>query len=177
MPQSVRDAGQLLIRPVTVADYPHILALNAEFVRFLSPLTPTRLSELHKAAELALVVERAGVASAFLLAFRDGAAYDSVNYRWFEERYPSFLYIDRVVIAAALQGQGAGSMLYEHVFAHARKTALPWVTCEIDHEPPNPASARFHARFGFREVGQQPVPGGKRVSLQAVATPSEPIAT
>jgi uncharacterized protein len=164
-----------VIRPITAADYPRILALNAEFVRFLSPLTAARLIQLHDESELALVVERRGHVEAFLLAFREGAAYDSVNYRWFEQRYPSFLYIDRVVIGAALQGQGLGSTLYEQVFAHARQQQLPWVTCEIDHEPPNPGSVRFHARFGFREVGQQPVPGGKQVSLQVLATPSEPI--
>jgi predicted GNAT superfamily acetyltransferase len=41
------------------------------------------------------------------------------------------------------------------------------VTCEFDIEPPNPASARFHGRFGFREVGRQNVAyAAKAVSLQ-----------
>jgi predicted GNAT superfamily acetyltransferase len=45
---------------------------------------------------------------------------------------------------------------------------LPWVTCEYDIEPPNPASERFHRGFGFTEVGRQSVAGGKKqVSLQA----------
>ena len=43
----------------------------------------------------------------------------------------------------------------------------PVVTREFDIEPPNPVSAGLHAKFGFREVGQQPVAGGKMaVSLQ-----------
>ncbi|MEZ5478989.1 MAG: hypothetical protein R3E95_16365 [Thiolinea sp.] len=43
------------------------------------------------------------------------------------------------------------------------------MSCEYDLEPPNPASARFHAGFGFREVGRQTVAGGKKqVSLQVV---------
>jgi predicted GNAT superfamily acetyltransferase len=45
------------------------------------------------------------------------------------------------------------------------------VACEYDVEPPNDASARFHARFGFGEVGRQRLAGGKQVSLQ-MATPS-----
>ncbi|MET0280233.1 MAG: GNAT family N-acetyltransferase [Steroidobacteraceae bacterium] len=139
-------------------------------MRFLSPLTPARLVELDEATELSLVVEHEGVVAAFLLAFREGAAYDSVNYRWFGQRYASFLYIDRVVISAALQGQGVGSALYRHVVAHATAAQVPWVTCEIDIEPPNPVSVRFHQRLGFREVGRQTVPGGKQVSLQAFAT-------
>ena len=37
-------------------------------------------------------------------------------------------------------------------------------------DPPNPVSARFHARYGFREVGRQWIGGGKKqVSLQARA--------
>jgi predicted GNAT superfamily acetyltransferase len=156
----------LLIRPTTPADYPRILELNAEFVRFLSPLSHARLSDLDSEAELSLVVEQQGGVAAFLLAFREQADYDSVNYRWFAQRYPAFLYIDRIVVGGSLQGQGAGSQLYRQVFAHAVARDLPWVTCEIDCEPPNPLSDRFHARFGFIEVGRQPVPGGKQVSLQ-----------
>jgi hypothetical protein len=51
--------------------------------------------------------------------------------------------------------------------AFAREAQLPRVTCEIDVEPPNPVSARFHARFGFREVGRQQYgEHRKTVSLQ-----------
>jgi predicted GNAT superfamily acetyltransferase len=161
----------LLIRPTTLADHPRILELNAQFVRFLSPLTQARLRELDSKAELSLVVEQEGAVAAFLLAFREQVDYDSINYRWFAQRYPRFLYIDRVVVGSSLQGQGAGSRLYQQVFAHAVAAGMPWVTCEIDCDPPNPLSDRFHARFGFREVARQPVPGGKQVSLQ-VADPA-----
>jgi predicted GNAT superfamily acetyltransferase len=38
---------------------------------------------------------------------------------------------------------------------------------DFDVEPPNPVSAKFHARFGFREVGRQSVSyADKRVSMQ-----------
>ena len=32
-------------------------------------------------------------------ALREGTPYESPNYRWFSERYPEFVYIDRIVIA------------------------------------------------------------------------------
>ncbi len=104
---------------------------------------------------------------AFLLALREGAAYDSPNYRWFALRYERFLYVDRVVVASAARGRGAGALLYRDVFEFAATHAVDLVTCEYDVEPPNPASERFHARFGFREVGRQQLDGGKLVSLQA----------
>ena len=59
-----------------------------------------------------------------------------------------------------------GRRLYEDLFAFARATGVPCVTCEFDIEPMNEASRRFHARFGFAEVGTQSLSGGKRVSLQ-----------
>ena len=65
-------------------------------------------------------------------------------------------------------GRGLGRALYDAVFVQASRSQLPWVTCEYDIEPPNPASERFHRGFGFTEVGRQSVAGGrKQVSLQA----------
>lgn len=114
-----------------------------------------------------LVIERDGEVIAFLLAFREHANYDSVNYQWFEQRYPSFLYIDRVVVAQNVQANGAGSLLYKRAFAHSVELGIPVLACEFDVEPPNPISERFHAKFGFCEVGRQTVAGGrKHVSLQ-----------
>jgi len=156
------------LRPATPSDFPAVLALNAESVRFLSPLSEPRLRLLHEQATLHEVLEEQGEVVAFLLALREGADYDSLNYRWFASRYPHFLYIDRVVVSQRLQARGAGTALYERAFAYATDTGVPLLTCEFDLDPPNPVSARFHARFGFQEVGRQAVSGGaKQVSLQA----------
>ena len=152
------------------ADFAAILALNAESVRFLSPLDLPRLQRLHAQAAYHRVVEIGGAVAAFLLALREGADYDSPNYRWFAQRHARFLYIDRVVVAAACQGQGLGARLYDDIVAFVAATGAGLLTCEFDLEPPNPASAKFHARYGFREVGTQWLAGGaKQVSLQARA--------
>jgi predicted GNAT superfamily acetyltransferase len=155
------------IRAANPADFESVLALNFESERFLSPLSRARLDVLHQQACLHQVVEVEGKVVAFVLALREGENYDSVNYRWFIGRYEQFMYVDRVVVSGALQGRGLGRVLYEAVFAHARATGVPVVTCEYDIDPPNPASARFHRAFGFLEVGRQSVAGGKKlVSLQ-----------
>jgi predicted GNAT superfamily acetyltransferase len=68
-------------------------------------------------------------------------------------------------------------VLYDDLFAFAREQGIAAVTCEFDIDPPNEASQRFHARYGFREVGTQRVAGGKKqVSLQMadVGSGSEP---
>jgi predicted GNAT superfamily acetyltransferase len=162
------------IRDAEIADCEAILALNEASVSLLSPLSPQRLAELHVMAALHRVVEREGAVIGFLLAVREGADYDSPNYRWFAERYPQFLYVDRVVVADAARGQGVGALLYRDMFEFAAASGARLVTCEFDIDPPNPASEQFHARFGFREVGRQWVADGrKQVSLQVAPVEGE----
>ena len=171
MPETTAAAP--VVRDATAADFPRILALNEESVHFLSPLTMARLQLLDGQSASHRVATVDGVVAAFLLAFREGSAYDSPNYRWFAEREARFLYIDRVVVATAFQGRGLGALLYADLFDIARRTQAGCVTCEFDVEPPNEVSRRFHARYGFAEVGSQSVAAGKkRVSLQRVAVPS-----
>lgn len=157
-----------MIRDATRNDFPAILALNAESVHFLSPLDAVRLQHLHAQAAYHRLVEIDGAIAAFLLVLREGADYGSPNYRWFAQRYAQFLYVDRIVVAAAQQGQRLGALLYDDLIAFAAASGGTQLTCEFDLDPPNPASARFHARYGFREVGRQWLGGGKKqVSLQA----------
>jgi predicted GNAT superfamily acetyltransferase len=160
-------------RPVALADFPEVLALNEESVNYLSPLSSSLLASLHRQSAFHRVVEVEGRVIAFILALPQGADYDSVNYQWFERRYAEFLYVDRVVVSLDAHGNGAGSILYRQLFEHASRRRIPLVACEFDVEPPNPASERFHAKFGFVEVGRQLVAGGKKtVSLQTAVAPT-----
>lgn len=159
----------MLLRDATPADFDRILQINQDSVHFLSPLTPERLAWLHAMAASHRVVEDAGRVDAFLLTFREGAAYDSPNYRWFAQHYPRFLYVDRIVVAPGCQGRGLAPRLYDDLWTIAGRLGAPCIALEIDSDPPNPVSARFHARYGFAEVGSQWVAGGtKRVSLQVL---------
>ena len=154
-----------MIRDATAGDFPEILALNAESVHFLSPLDAMRLRHLHAQAAYHRVVQREAKIAAFLLAFREGADYDSPNYRWFAQHHARFLYIDRIVVDGGARGLGFGAQLYDDILAFAAASASGRLTCEFDLDPPNPVSAAFHQRYGFREVGTQWI-GGKQVSLQ-----------
>lgn len=100
------------LRSLTPNDFPAVLALNADSVKVLSPLDAERLAWLHGMSAVRDVVEIDGEVSAFVLALREGTAYDSPNYRWFAERYPRFLYVDRIVVGAALRGRQVGAQLY-----------------------------------------------------------------
>ncbi|TZF90286.1 GNAT family N-acetyltransferase [Cognatilysobacter lacus] len=160
-----------MLRDASISDYPRILELNRDSVAVLSPLDALRLARLHGQAHALRVAERDGRVDAFLLTLREGADYDSENYRWFDARYAEFVYVDRVVVHAAARGAGLGRALYDELFARACADGVGLVCCEFDIDPPNAASARFHARHGFREDGRQMLASGKVVSMQVAVVP------
>ena len=145
--------------PLTPDVLPAILALNNAHARELSWLEPERLDHLVGQAFLVL---RAGEADAFLMTFDQSADYDSENVLWFRARYPRFVYVDRVVVADRARGRGLARRLYEALFDKARAAGHTLVTCEVNADPPNPASDAFHAALGFTEVGQAALKGGEK---------------
>ncbi len=165
-------ARGVLIRDITEADFPAVLELNSESVHFLSPLTRGRLEMLHRQSAYHKVLEEDGQIVAFILTFRADADYDSPNFLWFKDRYPFFLYIDRLVVRDGFRNKGFGKLLYRELIEFCKERNLPRITCEVDVVPPNPVSLRFHKAHGFREVGShRPYDGKKQVSLMEKLVP------
>jgi predicted GNAT superfamily acetyltransferase len=161
----------VLLRNAATSDYEAIISLNEAEVQHTSPMNLDRLKALVEMAAYCKVVVVEERVVAFLLALRNGAPYENENYNWFASRFPSFLYVDRVVVSPKFAGHKIGSKLYDDLFAFARQIGLKTITCEYNITPPNPASKAFHDKFGFRELGTQWVAGGtKQVSLQAAET-------
>ncbi len=90
------------------------------------------------------------------------ADYDSPNYQWFLQRYQRFVYIDRVVVAAAARGRGYARLLYEDLFRRAADAGHEHVVCEVNVQPPNPASDSLHAALGFAEIGSATIHNGAK---------------
>ncbi|TIL82845.1 MAG: GNAT family N-acetyltransferase [Mesorhizobium sp.] len=151
--------GRSPIDRVSPEDELAILALNNEHAAELSWLEAERLSFLLGEAFYA---RRIGALEAFIMTFDQDADYDSPNFLWFRERYPRFVYVDRVVVAAAARGRGHARRLYEDLFEHVARSGQAIVTCEVNADPPNPASDAFHAALGFAEVGDAVIHGGKK---------------
>lgn len=160
----------MIIRKFESKDFDRILELNEESVSFLSPLTKNKLESLILESELINIIEVNGIIEAFILTLRQGKDYTSINYLWFSNNYDEFLYIDRIVVSKKMHGKGLGKLLYKSIFTYAKLVNLPYLVAEIDINPPNPKSLKFHEYFGFKEVGKQKVNGGKKVvSLQVVS--------
>jgi predicted GNAT superfamily acetyltransferase len=137
-----------------------LLGLNNAHAEQLSWLESERLVHLVERAFLAL---RIGHNDAFLLAFDQDADYDGLDFLWFRARYPRFVYVDRIVVAAHARGRGEGRRLYRHLFERACEAGHERVVCEVNSKPPNTASDAFHAAMGFVEVGTGIRPGGSKI--------------
>lgn len=147
-----------MLRAVTSADLPAMLALNNAHAAEVNALTAEALAALVEVAAHARVID--GVAG-FLIALSDRTPPQGPNHAWFLARYPAFLYIDRVVVAAEARGLGHARRLYDDLAAIAAGRPL---CCEVNLAPPNPASLAFHDRLGFAACGEADDPrNGKRV--------------
>ncbi len=137
-----------------------MLALNNANAEALSLLSP---AELERLLGQAFWVGLIGEADAFLIAFDQQADYDSPNFLWFRKRYPRFVYVDRVVVAAQARGRGLARALYQALIDKARAAGHARVVSEVNLDPPNPISDAFHAALGFAVIGEAVLPGGKAV--------------
>ncbi|MCB1469174.1 MAG: GNAT family N-acetyltransferase [Rhizobiaceae bacterium] len=149
----------MIVQSISPADEAAVLALNNAHAEELSWLEPERLHEL---IERAVFARRAGSIDAFILAFDQDADYDSPNFLWFRERYSRFVYVDRIAVAPHARGRGVARQIYGELFRFALNAGHDIVTCEVNADPPNPASDAFHASLGFREAGDALLHGGTK---------------
>lgn len=154
------------IRPIAAPDLGRILEINEANVPEVGSVDADRMAFLVEESPIALAVELTGEIVGFCLVMPADSVYDSVNYRWFTERYSDFMYLDRVAFATDAQGRGFGTLLYAEVDRLMAATGASSLALEVNVDPPNEPSLAFHARRGFTEVGQQDTPYGIRVSMQ-----------
>jgi predicted GNAT superfamily acetyltransferase len=145
---------------ITAADEAAILELNNAHEVELSRLDGARLRHLLAAAYHARMAPQ-GVA--FLIAFAPDADYDGIHFAWFRDRFKDFVYVDRVAVAHDARGRGIARALYTDLFRRAESDGHAMICCEVNVDPPNPASDAFHASLGFHEIGRASMPNGKVV--------------
>jgi predicted GNAT superfamily acetyltransferase len=158
-------------RALTPSDASELVAINNDGYPGVPLSSAEELDALLTLSSVALgIVGDDGSLQGFLIALDPGVDYDSENYRFFETLYDNHLYIDRVVLASQLRGRGVGTELYERVFDLARSGERSRITCEVNLEPPNPGSLRFHRGLGFLDVDTQATKGGS-VVVQLLQVP------
>ena len=143
-----------------------MLALNESEVPHVGSLTMDSLQDFHaEAAYFRLVCDDQNNILAVLIGMAPGAAYASLNYRWFNERYEKFAYIDRIAVAPQARRRGIAQALYDD-FERQSASWAECLCCEVNLVPENPVSMAFHQQLGLEQVGVlETQNGAKKVAL------------
>ncbi|WP_181407446.1 GNAT family N-acetyltransferase [Nocardioides sambongensis] len=141
-----------MIREITQHDHDQLIELNQGALHAVGSLDHEALALLLKMSDQALVVEDAGDVAGFVVTLPQSATYDSSRFRWFQDRYDEFVYLDRVIVSPDHRRKGVGTQLYDE---------LPLdVPVGLEVYSSNETSLAFHADQGFQPVGEL-VHGGK----------------
>ena len=155
----------IIIRDVREHELDLVLALNNAAGPGILPMDAAKLHFFWENADYFRVAEKDGLLAGFLVAVSQDAPHDSPNFLWFRERYPQFLYIDRIVIASTRRGAGVGRVFYGDVQSFA-EVRVPRIAAEVFLESSSHPALLFHGSFGFREVGQHLMAGpGLRAAM------------
>ena len=154
-------------RNIEIADLPLVLEINNANTPGVSELTLSELeTDIENCLHALAIDNEHGEVCAFCITFAPDAPDAGANNQWFAERYESFVYLDRIAIDSNHQNRGLGALLYQSVEQHMLNSAEhSLLCCEVNLEPPNPGSLRFHKRIGFTEVGRHSPQQGYVVSL------------
>lgn len=164
------QVSPVVLRVTTDSDVERLTQLNNDAYPAVPRVTQSDMTELLDQANWSRVLDRDGDILAVVICFSPGQDYDSENYRYFESHFQDHFYIDRIVVDQAHRGEGLGAKAYAAVFDQARSQGLSHVTCEVNLEPPNPASIAFHRSMGFVDVDTQATKGGSVIVQLMAAT-------
>mgnify|MGYP001215436728 FL=1 len=153
-------------------DLPRVVDLNQDALPAVSSITLDDTIHFLEIVDYFRVIKINSNIIGFLIALTPGKDYQSPNYKWFEKQYSQFMYVDRIVVDPAFQGQGLGWGFYDDLKIFCQRYT-PIITCEVNLKPKNDESLLFHKKYGFEQVGTQEIDGGKKeVSLMVYKIPS-----
>ena len=143
---------ELEIRSLSNIDVDSMWKINEEGLPGTGKVSRDEIEVLLGFASLAVGAYYGEKLVGFVICLPPKTEYASLNYAWFNQRYSEFLYVDRIAVGMQYQNQKIGTTLYDFVKKNAVKNGIP-VTAEVNIQPPNPGSMRFHDRHGFQQVG------------------------
>ena len=153
-------------------DLPRVVALNQDALPAVSSIELDDMIHFLEMADYFRVIKIKNNIAGFLIALTPGKDYHSPNYKWFEQKYSQFMYVDRIVIDPSFQSRGLGRAFYDDLKIFSQ-LYTPIITCEVNLKPKNDESLLFHKKYGFEKVGTQKTNGGKKeVSLMVYKIPS-----
>ena len=142
----------LVIRDVEDKDIPMMLEINEQGLPGTGKVDIEQLSKLREISEFTIGAYENGKIIGFVICLLPKQDYESLNYAWFNEKYDDFIYVDRIAVSTKHRGRGIGSSIYQELFKISKQKRIT-IAAEVNSEPPNPGSIKFHQRLNFLEVG------------------------
>ncbi len=155
----------LTVRPALYTDIPAVVAINATGRPGVYPLTPETVVEVLASASYVMVADLDGQVVGYVIGYTTNDVCEGDEFAWFQAHIPQFLYIDQIAVMPTARRLHVGAQLYAHATFHACTHDIPALVCEVNLDPPNPASLCFHRRLGFLEVEMMTVQDGRTVLL------------
>jgi predicted GNAT superfamily acetyltransferase len=149
----------MMIRNLTPADLALVHAWNQANTPHVNSLDFAAFSKVYGMSSHRYLIEYNGSPAGFSWLMHPESLYESVNFRYFKDRFTNFLYLDRIVIGKEFRGKQLATTLYEHIFT--THPAIP-ICCEVNSYPPNIASMKLHTKLGFKVIGEQSTDKGKK---------------
>ena len=144
------------IEQATKNDLKSILSLNQESMPAVSSSNLEMMKHFLIICDYFKICKINGEIIGFLNALLPSKDYKSEHYKWFNDRYESFIYVDRIILNKSYQNQGYGRVFYDDLINSIKNKPLD-IACEINTKPYNKQSIKFHKKYGFKEVGRKDI--------------------
>ena len=144
------------IEQVTKDDLKSILSLNQDSIPAVSSSNLEMMRHFLAISDYFKVCKVNGISIGFLIALLPEKDYNSEHYQWFNDKYDSFIYVDRIIFNKSYQNQGYGTVFYDDLINSIKNKSLD-IACEINTKPYNKQSIKFHKKYGFKEVGRKDI--------------------
>ena len=154
------------IDQVIEKDFQYILNINQKLLPAVSSISFKDLTKLNNKSVYFKTLKIKKTIKGFLIAIPPNTSYKSINYIWFNKRFKSFIYVDRICIDLDTQNKGYGYLFYKDLLENIY-TNFNRIVCEVNLIPKNLHSEKFHKKFGFEQIGTQFTDNGEKlVSLK-----------
>ena len=143
------------LREVTISDLEKIRKINEEAIPAVNTVSLDEFKWfLKRSIYFKVSLNEDEQVCGFLLVLPTGLKYESLNYKWFSDKFSDFAYIDRIAVKDEFRGKGIGKSLYVDLEKSVMKD-IKRIACEFNIKPPNLVSKKFHEGLAYKRVGTQ----------------------
>ena len=155
------------IKNATKNDLDFVLSLNQQSLNAVSHSNFTQMNYFLDISSYFKILHLNDSPIGFLIGIEPNKKYKSENYRWINEKYQSFIYVDRIIIDSNYTNMGLGTYFYNHL-KNTFVGQFKYITCEVNLKPFNEQSLNFHKKYGFNVSGEQETEYGKKRGVYLV---------